>query len=338
MDSKVDLSEPLKKCLREYFQKYGVDYYDPEAEFTTFSPKLKDWLKKNRRNAEDDQKNVKHLLLRQYVNFARKFIRVAPLNVKFSSKIKAIKPHYPERKVINLLSDKFRNGENLNPFLSKGLLHAYDEDQFHATWKMFHLHMNSKRTKHHYFMDRSDKLLMIFIHEETVYFLDVRNHKETDEKNGINVVWSRQELLHTLTKEFPEVMELYKLNGILPPKEEEALTDTQLETLKRSGVNPMYSSGGLVIAPMGGGIATNGSSVEVTMHSDQIRRMISDWEKHLSDRHDEIIKDFERHGLIVTDFAFRLSHDEGGLFVYDEKTGARLASMSERSYFIRGSK
>lgn len=338
MTNKVDLSEPLKNCLRKYFKKYGVDFYDPEADPASYSPKLKGWLRKNRRNAEQDKKDVTHLLTRQYVNFARKFIRIGPLNVKFSSKVRSIQPHHPERKVINLLSEKFRAGENLNPFLSKGLLQAYDEDQFYSTMKMFHLHFNLKRTKHHYFMDRSDKLLMVFIHEDTAYFLDVRNHKEADEKTGVNLVWSRQEFIHILAKEFPEVIKHYKLNGILPPKKDEAPSDFELDTLKRKGYNPMFSSEGMVLIPMGGGIASDGSSMEVTMHTHQLRQMIFEWEKHLSDRHDDLIKDFESHGLVVTDFSFSLSHEEGGLFVYDEKTGARLVGMDERSHFSRRSR
>lgn len=336
MPNKVNFAEDLKSCLRDYFQKYGIDFYDPEADRSTYSPKLKDWIKKNKRKVDEDKSQMDHLLIRQYVNFNRKFIPVGPREVKFSSKVKGIKAHHPERKVINLLADKFRNGENINPFLSKGLLCAYDEDQLHATWRMFHLHVSAKKTKHHYFMDRSDKLLMVFIHEDKAYFLDVRLHKEMDEENGINVVWSRQELLDILAIEFPDVISYYKLNGILPPQER--LTDTQLETLKRKGVNPVFSSGDTVIFPMGGGIASDGSSAEVTMHSDQIRRMIHDWEKHLSESQDALIKDFEKHGLIVKDFSFRLSHEEGGLFVYDENTGARLAGMTERNYFSRGSK
>ena len=335
MSNKVNFAEDLKSSLRDYFQKFGIDFYDPEADRSTYSPKLKDWVKKNKRKVDEDKSQMDHLLIRQYVNFTRKFIPVCPRKVKFSSKVKGIKVHHPERKVINLLAEKFRTGENINPFLSKGLLCAYDEDQLHATWRMYHLHVNSKKTQHHYFMDRAGKLLMVFIHGDTAYFLDVRLHKETDEENGMNVVWSRQELLHILTNEFPDVIANYKLNGVLPPNKEEALTDTQLETLKRKGVNPIYSSGDLAIAPMGGGIATNGSSVEVTMHSDQIRRMIYDWEKYLSENESSLREDFKRHGHEVTEFRFRLSRDDHGFFVYEELTNARLPSLTERRYFTR---
>ncbi|HMN67606.1 MAG TPA: hypothetical protein PKC28_03620, partial [Bdellovibrionales bacterium] len=314
-----------QQLVRDVFNHYGFDYYDPESKAAQ-SYRLKTWLKAHPGLAGAE---TEHVLLRQYVNSMKKMISQTPRKTSVSSKVTASSVPNSNKLAATAIQRKLEQGADVNPYLSKGLFVAYEEDQLLYSWRIYHFHLNDDQTKHSFFKDRSDWLLMALVEYEAAYLLDIREHVEKDEE-GANNVWSRQELISILTGEFSDVAKKYRLNGLLPP--ESQLSDSEVRKMRKAGVNVIPSSGEDMLA-LGAGIATDDSSMEATMHTDQMMQMIYSWEKYLNEKIEDINADFEKQGLKTTKMQFKLGLDEDGFFVYEASTNARLRGLCQKQYF-----
>lgn len=331
MNRKIDFSEDINSIIRELFEAHGVEFYDPEGDRIKDSKKLERWILK--KGSSFSNSTTSRILIRQFVNFNKKSISIVPRKVFPSKKVRKQLSSGNLTLKIKKIKDAFEKGEDMNKYLSKSVLLAYDEDQLLASWRIYHLHLSSKKTEHKYFVNRSDKLLMVYVEEDKAYFIDVRNHKENNEQ-AVNLVWSRQELVKILEIEFPQVINRYKLKSIFGLKEEECLTDEQVRNLRKSGLSTFCrGEGDQAIAPMGGGIASDGSSIEVTMHSDQMSKMFYDWEKYLIEEEETMKNDFIKQGLNADNLHFSLCYGQNGFCVFEKSNEVAIKALSETEYF-----
>ncbi len=162
-------------------------------------------------------------------------------------------------------------GAIVNAFLSSRIRRANVRDGLLWDYGMHHFHLCGEMDAGG-FVKRSDHLLFAIVAREDAYFVDVRPHP----RNG-GIEWSNQELLRIVHANWPELIEANVLNGILGTE----LTDGEKHELRRNNVNSAVEIDGKAIAPLGGGMAGDGSSVLCTHYASRLLRDLR--------RHEEIL-------------------------------------------------
>ena len=145
----------------------------------------------------------------------------------------------------------FSNGEDVMPYLSKNIRDAEFKDHLLWDYGMHHFHLSSGVDKSG-FVKRSDYLLFAIVADTDVFFVDVREHHDPED-----LLWVRQDLLNIVHSNWP------KLTGshILCAVAGDTVTNEEKKELRRKGANLVRELGGHAIAPLGGGMAADGSSI-----------------------------------------------------------------------------
>ena len=144
-------------------------------------------------------------------------------------------------------------GENVNGFLSKNIMHAMgsqSKDGLLWDFGMHHFHLR-KDIQSSGFVSRSDYLLFAIITQDHAYFVDVRPHRDPQNRG-----WVRQDLLKIVHSNWIELIEANILRGV----QGTVLTDEQKQELRRKNVNHIHNVGGDAVAPLAGGTMADGSS------------------------------------------------------------------------------
>lgn len=153
-------------------------------------------------------------------------------------------------------------GANVNGFLSTRIRRATVRDGLLWHYGMHHFHLASEMDADG-FVKRSDYLLFAMVAPEDAYFVNVRPHPP---KGGIE--WSSQELLHIVHSNWPQLIEANVLHGVCGNQ----LADGEIHELRRKNVNSAIEIDGKAIAPLGGGMAGDGSSVLCTIFASNLLR------------------------------------------------------------------
>ena len=78
------------------------------------------------------------------------------------------------KSLIECFKQKFENGEDISPFLSKNIKNVTTIDKLLTIWRIHHLHftdqLNGEMSK------RSDKYILFVINQDNAYFLDQTKH------------------------------------------------------------------------------------------------------------------------------------------------------------------
>ena len=168
------------------------------------------------------------------------------------------------------------DGTNVNAFLSKNIRSATGWDGLLWHYGMHHFHLSSDVGVDG-FVKRSDHLLFAILAPLDAYFVDVRPHPPKD-----GVEWVSQELLHIVHSNWPELIEANVLHGVCGTQ----LTDCEIHQLRRKNMNYAIEIDGKAIAPLGGGMAGDGSSVLCTNFASKLLRDLRHHEEVLNN--DEI--------------------------------------------------
>lgn len=166
---------------------------------------------------------------------------------------------------------KITRGDDLRPHLSRGLLNADYSDALLNDWGIYHFHLGTTMDADG-FITRTRPLLFARIEENDAYFIDVKAH------GG----WSSQDLLRTVHVNWAPTIERFRLRGAVGlayPPGEGPPTDAQIGQLRRANVCVMHElAPGAVYAPIGGGYATDGTSISVVRANDMLVRHLRDLE------------------------------------------------------------
>lgn len=165
------------------------------------------------------------------------------------------------------------DGKNVNGFLHRGIDHATGSRSYDGLlWDfgMHHFHLSKKPGKSGFFK-RSGFLLFAVVDQEDVYFVDVRRHPKRRDPNDFG--WVQQDLLKIVQLNWPELVEPSTLRGV----KGDVITDKQKKELRRKNINFCVGFDGQAIAPIGGGIAADGSSIVCRIIADKLLR---DLERH----------------------------------------------------------
>ena len=183
------------------------------------------------------------------------------------------------------------DGVNVNAFLSKNIRNADGWDGLLWTYGMHHFHLGRETDKDG-FVKRSKHLLFAIVTPTDAYFVDVRPHPPRD---GIG--WVSQELLQIVHSSWPKLIEANVLHGVSGDE----LTDEEMRELRRKNMNAAISIDGKAIAPLRGGLASDGSSILCTFSAMWLMNEIRVHEEALrnEDVRQAVAEDFRKKGLDV---------------------------------------
>lgn len=179
-------------------------------------------------------------------------------------------------KALRSMVDAIERGDDINRFQSKGLLYSDSSgsrradrtDLLWGDWGMHHLHVADYLPNHSSgFVPRSDYLLFVMVFRNDVICIDVRAHAEGPE------LFSDQELVRIVARNWPDVMKPFELKGVLPTGV--TLTSDERKQLRRSGVATPLEIDGKVYMGLGFGITTASIPLRVTLAKDRVMRSIA---------------------------------------------------------------
>lgn len=162
------------------------------------------------------------------------------------------------------LEEKIRKGESVNPHLNN----ATKKDKLDGLlydWGIHHLHLGETFSAPGY-VKRTGYVLFAIFRNDNVYFIDIRDH----------VGWSDKRLLEIVNENWPELLSIYKMEGVKP---EITFDEKDITLLRKSGVNTFHElSTGDSYLPMGGGITSAGTSIMAVRSYIKMIRMLNDIE------------------------------------------------------------
>jgi hypothetical protein len=237
---------------------------DLEDQFTSDAQKIaSDLVEEYDLTFEEDVPTLSDPLLR-WLDFAARYISPRPRTIVTSRAFpKALDPEV--EKALRIIETKIRNGKDINPFQSKGLVLHNDTsgrkrqsrtDLLWAEWGIHHLHLSAEAIPpSSYFSLRSSWLLFCIVEDDAVGFVDVRGHSDTN-------LFSDRSLLELVARSWPHFMDRFKLNGALAANGSTDAND--LAKLRESGISTVVELDGHVYMPPGMGVTTASTSARVT--------------------------------------------------------------------------
>lgn len=177
---------------------------------------------------------------------------------------------------------KVENGEDLMPFLSEKVHQSTNKDGLLNDWGIHHFHL-TKRFRSDGIAQRSQYQIFAYVTEETFYMIQVYPHNK-------DLLYCQQEMIEILHKNWANVIEKYKLQGAtnVRPK----MTDEMFANARKTGCYTFIQVEDVVYSPIGGGLASDSSSV-------QVGRQCSYWHNTLKDCEIALVSNM---GFLIQDF------------------------------------
>ena len=197
-------------------------------------------------------------------------------------------------KTVFLIRGFLAEGKNVNGFLSKGIKFATGKrsiDGLLWDFGMHHFHL-SKNFETSGFVERADYLLFAVITQKDAYFVDVRAHP----KQG-DLGWVSRDLLKILYSNWPELVESKILRGVSGTE----LTDEEIQELRRKNCNHVTELGGNAIAPIGGGMMADGSSLSCRVLAMKLLHEIDQHQLYFDSQPQEVRFGLETEGIKISE-------------------------------------
>lgn len=247
----------------------------------------------------------------QYFNLKKRLIAPGPRTVLVADGFSCPEAH---RDGLAELRAKIEGGEDLRPHLSTGISNLDYDDALLNDWGIYHLHLGTA-VRPDGFVTRTGPVLFARFDSSTAWFIAVLTHGQ----------WSNQELVRAVQENWPESVERYQLKGVVGLERE--VTDDDVRQARNAGIQTITQvPGGPAFGPMGGGYATDGTSIEVVMNSDALARQVRACELGIRGREDELRAAALRDGVTLPDLLLlRLERDgTGSLWCTHAGTGWRF--------------
>jgi hypothetical protein len=227
----------------------------------------------------------------KYLNLLRRLIAPLPREV-----LKANEFSCPQNLEEGLKSveEKIINGIDLKPHLSRQITNINYNDGLLNDWGIYHLHLGTT-IEANGFVTRTGPVLFARFDNEKAYFINVMPHGS----------WTKQEMVKVVHNNWPESIERYKMKGIYGVGHK--VTDDEIKILRDRVNIAIEVEQGVVYAPIGGGSATSGTSIQVVMDCDNCTWMIRDAEKYVKENINDFATFIEKEtGVKPTEFDFKL--------------------------------
>mgnify|MGYP007031466453 CR=1 FL=1 len=173
---------------------------------------------------------------------------------------------------LKLIERTIKNGDNLHPFMTRNLKKLQYEDLLLSDWGIYHLHLSEKVDSKDGFMQRSDKLLMVRIDEENVYFITTVDH---DQKN----VWSLKRYIEIIKANWPQTIEQHRMKEVHLI---EKMSDEDYALCRRGNATTFIElDDGSCYGMIGGGYMSDGTAFYALKDHDNNARILADMENIL---------------------------------------------------------
>lgn len=262
--------------------------------------------------------------IRLYFNMQKRVISLIPRTV-IKSKEFVCPTEYEY--ALEEIEDKIKNGNSIIPYMSDKILDLNYRDRLLYDWNIYHLHL-SRRQRPDGFIKRSDYELFIYVTDDTVYFIQIYPHSKKH-------LYSTQEMVAIIHKNWPNLISRYKIKGVLCGTEQ--ITDERYDMLRKNGISTFVDLGnGTLYMSFGGGYATNGSSLEVTRNSDYWKSLMRQYEQLIVREAKGIINTMYRlnKSEVNRNFAFKMicfNDDEVSLF--ETKNGICVQLFKNENFY-----
>jgi len=296
-DTKTRFRRDLEKITSDLISAYGIEF---KREIQNLSDPLFRWL-----------------------DFRLRYIDPIPRQIFASNRFPKKMPSAVENG-FHCLEKLIREGKNVNPYQSKGLIRFNDvsgkkraqrTDLLWADWGVLHLHITDRPiVDSEYFSDRecsngeSWLLFCIFV-GNTVGFIDVRKHEDES-------LFSDQDLIRVVKESWPDYMEKFRIKGILPSKN--GLTNNEINTLRKNGVSSFTCIDDDIYMGPGMGITSASTPARVTIKAHRILEWINMLAVLADDENGQLRTEVKSLG--IKEPLFELSLTPRGLAIFEAKT------------------
>ena len=162
---------------------------------------------------------------------------------------------------LNLFRGKVEAGQDLNPHMSRKINDPTFQDKLLNDWGVFHFHLGTEFLANG-LIKGTEQVLFALVRSDALYAIGVFPHE-----------WSNLDVVERVHSNWPQLVDTYRLRGFQLADPPPASSDVKV--LRAGGVNTIIQmKDGTVYFPIGGGYASNGTSMAVRIEADSHFRMI----------------------------------------------------------------
>jgi hypothetical protein len=156
---------------------------------------------------------------------------------------------------------KVESGQNLRPYMSRGVKKVANRDLLRYDWGIHHFHLGTE-VENDGFVKRTEPILFAWVTSEAMYMLGLYPHG----------AWNQRQLLELIHRNWPELLAPYRIGAVGLTHH---LTDKEIGQARRAGVLvAMQVADRFVIVPPGGGMPTSGHSMNAVRGNDRIHNSL----------------------------------------------------------------
>lgn len=177
------------------------------------------------------------------------------------------------------LEKAFETGGNIWPWQSKRIDNRSFEDGMFNDFGVMHFHLGIGFEQNGY-INRDGALLFAIVDSTAIYEIGIYSHKD----------WYELDLLNIVDENWPDLLNTVTIN-VLDVTNYPSTCD-EVKALREAKVNSVIRlKSGRIVAPLGGGVVTNGTSNDAVRSAQNWTRILQDGEKAIiSDIKEQIQK------------------------------------------------
>lgn len=258
--------------------------------------------------------NTPREIIASYFNFKHKIIQRRVRAVEFSAGLNAKADSLKVGGVLRIIERRFKEGGDVNPFLSKGAFRPEDHDYLLNDWRIHHLHLNAaKKHPRDYFNARAPWLLFVHVTNETAFFIDIRSHSE-------NYVFAQRDLLRIVRDNWPALDQKFRVGGE-KMKVYPVMGEADIATLRKKGYMFFTQVDDYAYMP-GLGSATSGFSMEASREMNEFHRQLFKIHSYAQENEKEILETLsQQSGRPVPALSLSLAFKDWVFYVCEKNTG-----------------
>ncbi len=177
-------------------------------------------------------------------------------------------------------------------------------DKFNAYLGVHHLHLGKKN-------ERTSYLLFLMFNDDTAYFIDVAPHN-----------FSNLDILEIIHSNWPEIIERFRVHNIKNLAYDidaivfQKFMKLNINTLAKTKDGTIYNLW------IGGGVSTNGSSMQAVRQSINFMKQLKKLRKYFADNKEDIITNiFNQTKIKYNTLRLKLIKNNGYFSIIHEKSG-----------------
>ena len=172
-------------------------------------------------------------------------------------------------------------GDDVTPYLSKGIKHINATDGLLNDWGVHHFHLGN--IKFGRFVDRTGPLLFAMVTDEALFAIGIYAHGQ----------WTNLDIVENIHRNWPEIISKYRINDITG----DMLSASERAVLRKKNANSFTRvADGTVYAPMGGGTASSGLNIHSIIDRDRQFKFLENLQRDVEAQAEKFLPALEQRG------------------------------------------